>query len=1304
MKKIASCGSLAAAMVWMAFGAAYGCSGNTDDPAPIPVGPDASTDGAGGKGGSGGTGGTGGDAGGQCSTIKFAKPVDGAQLTAADDLNGNCADGFQYTVEVATSAPNGTATKLFANSQQLGSGTVMAGKAVFTSVTLDSNGPTQLTAQIGDASCKATANITVACDAAAPSCSLSKPVISADHPALNGIPVAEGGDRVSAPEAPYAAAFEVTSNAGSGGTVALTVDGKAAGTAQVVNGKAVFASVVLSPDNADPGYKVQATCKKQSGSSGVSSVGSYPVDSTAPELVVTGVVGGQTVGVADDVDPAVDGVQFDVCGTTTSQDAMDLEQSNFCVKVGQASAQCQKVLSESQGKSCVRLDCNALGSAAQDLTATLRDWAGNPAVFAAASIKCDTTVPTVSIVEPIAYDPQSASPFILNRSKDQDASQYGLQYTVVACTNAAVGTEARLMAAKGSAAFAQVGANVQVAAAQSGDGCSGTVPNVAKFAAATLPESEQNADGTLLDTTKLRVELELGGKVFPSLTTDAWVDSLAPNPYVVNLWDPVANKLVFCGSTIQSLVAVTGYIRAGCDNVIPIAARVTHQDSTVDTTAAVVASGIVQIDGASYKTGDNTVVITGTDPAGNTGESAPCMVHVGKPPVLSFTAPTNSQVFNLASTDSDPSTPGFQVNVTLTTDDQADAVSLKVNGVDVGAPVMPSGSSVLFPNVTLPEGDAVALEASQVSGTGTANPTVTVAVDLHAPTAVTGAGSSVTERRAATGSIQFNAPSDYDPLTQGQRAAGLYQLRYLTATSGADCSTVLTDATFATAQVLSGVGLPAAPGTAETRSIPGLMTGRSYCVGMRALDNAGNAGPLATFPVISPAWESLSVAAPSGISSFGQMMLGNVDLDGDGFYDLAVAGEPSSVFIYYGSANGLEQQPSVRIQGPAGTLFGVGLSALGNFDASTEAKPLPELAIGAPMASGQGAVYVFSLPASLHASSLTTIQIGLDGNPVGGSIGARFVIKPDGSVPFNNSFFGFSVENVGDFDGDTVPDLVVGAFMYNGGAGDTGRAFLVRGRAAPALTTLSMPGQSEIEFRTSAPGSTFGMPISALGNSGLTGGGGTGGVCFGVNTASAGAGALYAIAGQPVSMGAHLVWNVATVASATALGAGTDNFGGAVSLVGDVDGDGYDDYLAGNYSAGGYRIAYIVYGGPSWGSNVAVQNDVGATNDGFPNGIAKLGLGNPLASRLNGDNRADAVFNTQRFQGTTSMAVWVMPGRAKLTAGSTISALGIRPALPAGTHNGWAITYAPGAAGNDAWPDIILGDPQAPTGRFTILY
>src|SRR5262249_21281160 len=145
------------------------------------------------------------DGGSETCLAIFASPTEGAKLTNANDAdNDNYANGFQYDVVVNTSAADGTAVALLSGTTQLATANVAGGKVSFPKVQLDSNGTSKLTANVGNGAC--TANISVDVSCAVPKCSIAKP----DHSQLNGVAVANGGDRASVSGSAYQVAFEVT--------------------------------------------------------------------------------------------------------------------------------------------------------------------------------------------------------------------------------------------------------------------------------------------------------------------------------------------------------------------------------------------------------------------------------------------------------------------------------------------------------------------------------------------------------------------------------------------------------------------------------------------------------------------------------------------------------------------------------------------------------------------------------------------------------------------------------------------------------------------------------------------------------------------------------------------------------------------------------------------------------------------------------------------------------------------------------------------------------------------------------------
>jgi hypothetical protein len=192
----------------------------------------AGTDGGAGTGAAGADGGAPTDAPVEmpppaCYSVTFTSPVDLAQLSAADDKDAdNCGNGFQHDVQINTSAPNGTTVQLFAGAVNVATVLASGGKATFTGIQLASSGDTILSIQFpSTAPCTdATTKAKVTVDCSVPTCAITKPVISGTHPKLNGVPVAQGGDRASATGSPYEAGFEVTTNIPNNETVALDVN------------------------------------------------------------------------------------------------------------------------------------------------------------------------------------------------------------------------------------------------------------------------------------------------------------------------------------------------------------------------------------------------------------------------------------------------------------------------------------------------------------------------------------------------------------------------------------------------------------------------------------------------------------------------------------------------------------------------------------------------------------------------------------------------------------------------------------------------------------------------------------------------------------------------------------------------------------------------------------------------------------------------------------------------------------------------------------------------------------------------
>jgi hypothetical protein len=365
-------------------------------------------------------------------------------------------------------------------------------------------------------------------------CAITAPGLTVMHPILNGVPVAQGGDRVSADGDPYQVAFEVTTSIADNQTVELLVDDVASPTqvttytASVLDGKAEFPGVTLPVDGV---YDVAARCLAKDGTVALSGPQQFPVDTTPPDLTVTEPQSGEFIPPSG----LTDGT-FPVCGSTDSSDAAGLDPAlgprsmNGCVAAG-GSPTCFAVpMTGTSG--CLPVLCP--GDAPFDVVVTLGDVAGNVTTVTVNNVTCFSTLPSVRIVAPLSDTPPftDLSKHLLDSSASQafrdNAAAPGAQTNVVACANRA-GTIQLFDGHKGDATLAAAGAPVGTRAALASDGCPAGFLFAVTFAGVTLPDSTEAADTTLVAATELRADLvDLSATKNSSPLVDLWVDSVAP--------------------------------------------------------------------------------------------------------------------------------------------------------------------------------------------------------------------------------------------------------------------------------------------------------------------------------------------------------------------------------------------------------------------------------------------------------------------------------------------------------------------------------------------------------------------------------------------------------------------------------------------------------------------------------------------------------------------------------------------------------------------------------------------------------
>lgn len=266
--------------------------------------------------------------------------------------------------------------------------------------------------------------------------------------------------------------------------------------------------------------------------------------------------------------------------------------------------------------------------------------------------------------------------------------------------------------------------------------------------------------------------------------------------------------------------------------------------------------------------------------------------------------------------------------------------------------------------------------------------------------------------------------------------------------------------------------------------------------------------------------------------SFGSAVAGIGDVNGDGYDDVAVAANDSGladtgrVAVYHGSAAGLATTPAFEVAGAVGEEFGRSIDG-----GDVNGDGFADLIVGASYADngetdeGTATVY-YGSAAGLSTTGSTLLEVN--------QADARF---------------GQSVAFAGDTNGDGFGDVIVGAPMYDDGEADEGAAFLFLGTATGLSTTASWT------YQCNQAGAMCGAAVA--GNGDLNGDG-----FADVVVGAPG----YVVGEQPVGQVTAFLGGSGGLAVSGTLVTGTlanGGFGGAVALVPDTNGDGFDDLLIG---------------------------------------------------------------------------------------------------------------------------------------------
>ncbi|MFN7965291.1 MAG: integrin alpha [Acidobacteriota bacterium] len=502
-------------------------------------------------------------------------------------------------------------------------------------------------------------------------------------------------------------------------------------------------------------------------------------------------------------------------------------------------------------------------------------------------------------------------------------------------------------------------------------------------------------------------------------------------------------------------------------------------------------------------------------------------------------------------------------------------------------------------------------------------------------------------------------------------------------------------------------------------------------------------------PSISPNW-SAEINQPG--AAFGRSVASAGDVNGDGFHDVIIGAplyqsssatpDEGAAFVWLGSAAGLggPTSPAWRAEGDqANAEFGASVSGAGDFNGNG----FDEVLIGAPrFTDGQ------TREGKVFAWLGSPTGLGPNGNPgnafwksqsdqpdadFGRSVAPAGDVNADGfddvvigSPLFNNpttdegrafvwlgsatgptplgvpgnanwsaegnemaAQFGASVAGVGDVDGDGDAEILIGIPFADSGGSNEGRAQMYYGSVTGPSTTVSWSGESDQND------AHFGSAVAPAGD---VNGDGFADVAVGApdyedSVATDGEGRSFIWYGSgsgPTASGhpGNEDWSVDGAQSGA-------HFGKSLSGAGDVDGDGFGDFVVGapghsnTFSGEGRAAAYR--GSGAGLATTSSWNPGGGAVDAF------LGTRVAAAGDLNGDGYGDVAIGAERFDGPGVDAgrVFVYQGSSN---GLPLTATIVLQGAVANARFGASLARA-GDVNGDGFSDLVVGASHYSNGQ-----
>jgi hypothetical protein len=434
------------------------------------------------------------------------------------------------------------------------------------------------------------------------------------------------------------------------------------------------------------------------------------------------------------------------------------------------------------------------------------------------------------------------------------------------------------------------------------------------------------------------------------------------------------------------------------------------------------------------------------------------------------------------------------------------------------------------------------------------------------------------------------------------------------------------------------------------------------------------------------------------------------DVNGDGFDDIIVgarddAANNAAADVVFGRATGFEPvlhaseldgANGFRLASQAFSQFGVSVGGAGDVNDDG----FDDMVVGASTADSAGAAFVI-----FGKRDGWSVETDLDA--LHGANGFKL------SGIASDDRTGFAVGNAGDFNGDGFSDILVGAPSADPAGGYSGQAYVVFGKAfgfAPDVDLASLDGRSGFLIPGQSAGDQAGFSVSAAGDLNNDGIDDLIVSAPGDDGNSVRAGSAYVLFGGDDSNFdlSRLDGSLGFKLAGTAAG---DQAGFAVSVLGDVNGDGFDDVAIGAFGADAGSedagAAYVVFGRAGGFTATSALSDLNGTTGFKLSGLAAsdfAGRSVNAAGDVNGDGLADFIVGVPKADagGIDAGAAYVVFGRDSGftavfdpdtldgTTGFTMVGSGT------GDMTGEAVSSA-GDINGDGYDDFILGAPYADT-------